>query len=778
MPGISLVPKIIHQTWKDRHLPAPVDHCVDTVKSLNPDWQWDLYTDPEMDAVMYALEHAPGEFLRPTLAEFRGIPTGIEKSDVFRCALLYLHGGIYCDVDIEAIRPFTDLIAAAVHSGLFEEAEVLLTTDHPLHCGRLYGREVFMNHFMIARPGAILFERYFAAVASSIRSGAMGGDPIKTTGPLVLTRLIDEQGGPLAARVGIMPYEWIHPLPDMRWDFPEVAEYDEMIRSHTWRERFNSFAAHYWWHSYCPAESIFGIYGNEIFQADGVGPPRSQPSRRGGPEPATRRGRTWHLTVPKSAPTRYPRNIWQTCASVDALPEDYHSNRDSWIALNPEWTLHLLDDQAIRDWFAEHLPGLLPIFDSFPVGVMKADLWRYAVLYVHGGIYCDTDTICTEPVTSWLPEDSSGGVCFCCEEGTPFFCQWTIASPPGHELLRRVIDLAIDRIEADGGFDLEREEPVHYYTGPEIWTAAIKEYLGTTRSHTEIQADRHFARHTGLTIFPVNFFRSGPVWHDFASFHWGQIGGYRSWRDQVVDRRAEAFAGRLEELQELLTPRILSTVRRYGPEQENGYRFCDNVLGSTPMALAIGPDDSFEPEMRRQDKEPVVISDFHFREVSLDQILEAMGAVAPANGSPPRKVFGVSAKIHLGGEECRLLGDCSLAALLTCEQIAVEFHWLHDIRHADFARSGGKWNYQINMLKRLLETHELVHVDGGEYGVKSREVPERTRCLFVSRSMIPPHPDRGDPPLTTAQAGKMQSASSFPTRHKPHEDRHHLPLDS
>ena len=30
-------------------------------------------------------------------------------------------------------------------------------------------------------------------------------------------------------------------------------------------------------------------------------------------------------------------------------------------------------------------------YRSFPLGVMRADMWRYAVLYDRGGLYADID---------------------------------------------------------------------------------------------------------------------------------------------------------------------------------------------------------------------------------------------------------------------------------------------------------------------------------------------------------------------------------------------------
>lgn len=45
----------------------------------------------------------------------------------------------------------------------------------------------------------------------------------------------------------------------------------------------------------------------------------------------------------------------------------------------------------------------LRVYRSFPLAVMKADFWRYAILYARGGVYADIDVQARRPVASWLP---------------------------------------------------------------------------------------------------------------------------------------------------------------------------------------------------------------------------------------------------------------------------------------------------------------------------------------------------------------------------------------
>jgi mannosyltransferase OCH1-like enzyme len=47
------------------------------------------------------------------------------------------------------------------------------------------------------------------------------------------------------------------------------------------------------------------------------------------------------------------------------------------------------------------LPEFLNTYDSLDRIVEKADFWRYAVIYVYGGVYVDSDVTCIKPVRFW-----------------------------------------------------------------------------------------------------------------------------------------------------------------------------------------------------------------------------------------------------------------------------------------------------------------------------------------------------------------------------------------
>lgn len=89
-----------------------------------------------------------------------------------------------------------------------------------------------------------------------------------------------------------------------------------------------------------------------------------------------------------------PLNIFQTWYTLD-LPDKMRESIEELKKNNPEFTYHLYDDDMCRDFIKEHFnEDILWAFDKLIPGAYKADLWRYCVLYIHGGIYLDIKFKC------------------------------------------------------------------------------------------------------------------------------------------------------------------------------------------------------------------------------------------------------------------------------------------------------------------------------------------------------------------------------------------------
>lgn len=94
-------------------------------------------------------------------------------------------------------------------------------------------------------------------------------------------------------------------------------------------------------------------------------------------------------------PKKIPLNIFQ-CWHTLNLPPKMSENVDLLKKQNPEFVHYLYDDKMCREFIQSHFgEEIFYIFNKLKPGAYKADLWRYCVLYIHGGIYLDIKYKCT-----------------------------------------------------------------------------------------------------------------------------------------------------------------------------------------------------------------------------------------------------------------------------------------------------------------------------------------------------------------------------------------------
>lgn len=100
----------------------------------------------------------------------------------------------------------------------------------------------------------------------------------------------------------------------------------------------------------------------------------------------------------KLANCEIPLIIFQTWITKN-LPDKMIKTINKLKTINPEFEHRLFDDEDIKNFLSEHFnPDVLNAFNKLIPGAFKADLWRYCVLYIYGGIYLD---IKYEPVNNF-----------------------------------------------------------------------------------------------------------------------------------------------------------------------------------------------------------------------------------------------------------------------------------------------------------------------------------------------------------------------------------------
>lgn len=100
-----------------------------------------------------------------------------------------------------------------------------------------------------------------------------------------------------------------------------------------------------------------------------------------------------HIKIPYPLKYYYdniiPLNIFQTWHTKQLPP--FMNRTSNYIKkINPRFNYYLYDDDDCREFIKNNFDeNVINAYDSLIPGAYKADLWRYCILYIKGGIYLD-----------------------------------------------------------------------------------------------------------------------------------------------------------------------------------------------------------------------------------------------------------------------------------------------------------------------------------------------------------------------------------------------------
>lgn len=116
--------------------------------------------------------------------------------------------------------------------------------------------------------------------------------------------------------------------------------------------------------------------------------------------------------------------------------------------LNPEYEYFLYDDIDCRKFLLENFGvNYANAFDILIPGAFKCDFWRYAVLYVYGGVYLDMDITPYVPFRDILePDDEFVSVIDRKIDGIVGIYQAFLACTPRNPIMKLSLDIAFVNI--------------------------------------------------------------------------------------------------------------------------------------------------------------------------------------------------------------------------------------------------------------------------------------------------------------------------------------------
>jgi mannosyltransferase OCH1-like enzyme len=138
----------------------------------------------------------------------------------------------------------------------------------------------------------------------------------------------------------------------------------------------------------------------------------------------------------------------------------------SWKDKNPNW--------EHRFWTESNLQ--FPLinqrqYDAIPRWNGKVDVIRYELLYRHGGLYMDCDSVCLRPLGDDISDAEFLGV-YMNERVRPGrLCNGILGCAPEHPIMAEVIE-AVGRVSVEDC----RSQPSWMATGPVLLTRVIHKY--------------------------------------------------------------------------------------------------------------------------------------------------------------------------------------------------------------------------------------------------------------------------------------------------------------
>jgi len=167
------IPKLIMQTWKTDKVPDHWKQSQESIKSLMPGWKYVLMTDK--DNRDFVVKHFPS-----FIECYDNFEHPIQRADAIRYMWLYIHGGLYMDLDIQLVKPVDELF--------YVDKDIYLVRSGNIG-------SVYTNAFMAAKPKQKVFLKCLDEMKKGAPFWAYGKHltVMTSTGPLMFSRVVKRQ---------------------------------------------------------------------------------------------------------------------------------------------------------------------------------------------------------------------------------------------------------------------------------------------------------------------------------------------------------------------------------------------------------------------------------------------------------------------------------------------------------------------------------------------------------------------------------------------------------
>jgi mannosyltransferase OCH1-like enzyme len=219
------------------------------------------------------------------------------------------------------------------------------------------------------------------------------------------------------------------------------------------------------------------------------------------------------MLAKKQLPERaIPAVVYQTWES-NFFCKTHAQGIEHFRELNPDMEFNLYDNKDLDEYMEESY-GKHPIYQIYKkakFGPMKADIFRYCILYEKGGYYFDIKSYITKPISEICPANyrglisferwdthipPEGKALFKVQHTTKYILNWGMGFAKGHRVPERMIDSICENYSyyKDRVFE-NPKQAILSYTGPGKFTQIVREEIGRNETSYIYQSGVDFEGH-------------------------------------------------------------------------------------------------------------------------------------------------------------------------------------------------------------------------------------------------------------------------------------------
>ncbi|KAI0400856.1 nucleotide-diphospho-sugar transferase [Xylaria palmicola] len=235
----------------------------------------------------------------------------------------------------------------------------------------------------------------------------------------------------------------------------------------------------------------------------------------------------------------FPKKIWQSWKddAEDPTPRTVGFPH-RWRTVNHEHRYERITDANADAYVEDRFPAsnASRVFAGLADPILRADLLRYLVLLLEGGVWADIDVLPHQPVSSWVPEAYRGAANLVVGiendkhkrpiwPGSPYsvqLAQYCVLAKPGHPAVATLVDRVarnLERLfEGRNPTDKVTFAEVMSTTGPFAFTEVLMDYFtavtGIRHTGDELDGIREPQLIGDVLVLPKDSFGWLPQEHD------------------------------------------------------------------------------------------------------------------------------------------------------------------------------------------------------------------------------------------------------------------------